>query len=501
MIDRLSRKTVITLVVLSFTSIAGYLLASRFVFRLGFPLDDAWIHQTYARNLAQFGEWSFLPGEPSAGSTGPFWGVLLSLGHILNLGPYIWTYFLGGASLLFVGIISFALFPYLCPVRKNWAIWAAVLLIFEWHLVWAAASGMETLPFSVCALLVLGGLIILGERPEDENRLVKWAWLGLGLLIGLSIWLRPDGITLLGPAFLGIAIFPNQWKLKLHNAVLLGIGFALFFGPYLVFNYQMIGSWWPTTFYAKQAEYVFLQQTSIWKRFMQQAVLPLIGLGATLLPGFGITLVKAVQKKQWGVLLVSIWMLGYLLMYAWRLPVTYQHGRYVIPMMPVFFLWSFAGLASFVQLRSSKMITRVVSKGWLLTAVCIFVTFWFIGGRAYARDVAVIESEMVTIAYWVRENTPEDALIATHDIGALGFFSDRSLLDLAGLISPETIPMLWDETHIEELMNQRDADYLVTFPGWYPTLVNRAKLIFQTETPFSPDLGGENMAIYEWIAP
>jgi hypothetical protein len=31
-----------------------------------FPIDDAWIHLTYARNLAQRFEFSFLPGVPSA---------------------------------------------------------------------------------------------------------------------------------------------------------------------------------------------------------------------------------------------------------------------------------------------------------------------------------------------------------------------------------------------------------------------------------------------------
>ena len=42
-------------------------------------------------------------------------------------------------------------------------------------------------------------------------------------------------------------------------------------------------------------------------------------------------------------------------------------------------------------------------------------------------------------------NTPPDALIAAHDIGAVGYFGQRRLLDLAGLVSPEVIPFIRDE--------------------------------------------------------
>ena len=46
-----------------------YLLISSNLTGIGYPLDDAWIHQTYARNLVVYGEWSFVPGQVSGGST------------------------------------------------------------------------------------------------------------------------------------------------------------------------------------------------------------------------------------------------------------------------------------------------------------------------------------------------------------------------------------------------------------------------------------------------
>src|SRR5688572_23083681 len=54
---------------------------------LAFPLDDAWIHQTYARTFAQNGEWAYRPGQPSSGSTAPLWTLLLALGYWLGAPP------------------------------------------------------------------------------------------------------------------------------------------------------------------------------------------------------------------------------------------------------------------------------------------------------------------------------------------------------------------------------------------------------------------------------
>src|SRR5512135_3154814 len=84
-------------------AILFYLLVSARVYRIGFPLDDAWIHLTYARNFAQHGQWAYRLGEASAGSTSPLWTILLGLGFILKLGPYIWTFFLGWLILSLLG--------------------------------------------------------------------------------------------------------------------------------------------------------------------------------------------------------------------------------------------------------------------------------------------------------------------------------------------------------------------------------------------------------------
>ena len=100
-------------------SISAYVGASSLFYRTGFPLDDAWIHQTYARNLALHGEWSFIPGQPSAGSTSPLWTILLAPGFWMGLSPYIWTYLLSWAALAGVGLAGISIFGRIFVVWRS----------------------------------------------------------------------------------------------------------------------------------------------------------------------------------------------------------------------------------------------------------------------------------------------------------------------------------------------------------------------------------------------
>ncbi len=123
------------------------------------------------------------------------------------------------------------------------------------------------------------------------------------------------------------------------------------------------------------------------------------------------------------------------------------------------------------------------------------------GAKSYAQDVAYIETEMVHTAKWAKENLPAGALIAAHDIGALGYFDDHELIDLAGLVSPQIIPFLRDESQIAKYLDENGADYFIAFPGLYPELAARSKEIFSSHGAIAPMLGGENLSIYQWSIP
>jgi hypothetical protein len=468
-------------------SIGGYVAFSALTYRVGFPLDDAWIHQTYARNLALRGEWAFIPGQPSAGSTSPLWSALLAFGYWVGLAPFGWTYLLGWAALLGVGWAGWRIMQVFQPGNPWLAMASGLFLCLEWHLVWAAASGMETLLFALLALVVLGCLLAGIRR-----------WWVYGLLAGVSVWLRPDGITLAGPVLFWILLAEKDWKSRLTGAISFVAVLLAVVLPYLGFNFALSGAWWPNTYFAKQAEYAIYRQLPLWQRFLQQAGLLMVGSGGLLLPGFILIIVRSARLRNWAALAGAIWVVGYLMMYALRLPVTYQYGRYVMPVMPVYFLWSLAGMAYWVKPVEPKPWKRIVGRAWVAASGLILLGFWVIGAKAYAQSVAIIETEMVNPAHWIAQNTPQDTLIAAHDIGALGYFGQRRLLDLAGLVSPEVIPFIRDEDRLAAFLDEQQADYLMTFPDWYPNLVKGGVEVYQSQGIFSPQQGGENMRVYRW---
>lgn len=482
----ISRSHWFTLAAISAISIGAYLLICSMKFRVGFPLDDSYIHQTYARNLGWYGEWSFLRGQPSAGSTSPLWTVILSIGYLLRIPHLVWAFLCGWVLLTVTAGLGEMIFRQLCRQDSIRFPWVGALLALEWHLVWAAGSGMETLLFGLLILVIMAWL-----SEEGGNSL----WIG-GIL-GLSIWVRPDGLTLIAPVVLLIIWQNRNWKLIIEGGKTL-LGFIAGAIPYILVNRMLAGTWFPNTFYAKQAEYAILQQIPVFQRYWNEFSLPMIGAGALLFPGVTWMAVEAVKKRKWGLILGLIWWVGYVGLYALRLPVTYQHGRYMMPLMPIFFVWGAYGTSRILHPFSPVMVIRVLSRVWQFSIVGVLLGFWVIGGIRYADDVAIIESEMVVTAQWIVQNTPSQALVAAHDIGAMGYYSERRLVDLAGLITPDVIPFLRDETRLQEYLDAKHVDYLVAIPEWYPGLTLVGKKIYTSPWSYSTQAGGDKVVVYIW---
>ena len=162
----------------------------------GYPLDDAWIHQTYARNWAETGQLAYVVGLPSAGSTAPLWTLLLSIAYRVKIDPYLWSLVLGAASLAISAWLLSRLADRLLPAQSVVSWFAGLACIVEWHLIWAAASGMETMLFIAFALALI-------DRVWAKSS----GWI-IGVLGGLLILTRPEGLLLFALA-LGVLLIQS----------------------------------------------------------------------------------------------------------------------------------------------------------------------------------------------------------------------------------------------------------------------------------------------------
>ncbi|HLO29492.1 MAG TPA: hypothetical protein VK249_10175 [Anaerolineales bacterium] len=474
----------VVIAVAALIAVLFYLISSALIFRIGFPLDDAWIHQTYARNLAQHREWAFRLGERSAGSTAPLWTALLAIGFLIGLAPYVWTYLLGWVILTLLAIYAENVAQKLVPAYKSRIPWAGLFFVFAWHLTWAAVSGMETLLHALIIFVVLSALISHSRR-----------YLTLGLLAGLSIWVRPDGLTLLGPILFVALLSENSWYLRGEALWKTLLGFGALFFPYLLFNLALSGNPMPNTFYAKQAEYdVYWMSKTIMERVSDYLWPILASPFVVLIPGALMWLFRSIRARNWGTLASVVWVFGYIAIYFTRLP-AYQHGRYVIPALPIMYLWGILGLLEYV---SSAKANRHVVKVWNIAIIALCLMFELLGARQNAYDVFWIESQMVRTAQWVEKNLPPNARLAVHDIGALGFYVQNPLVDMAGLITPEVVPFIRDQPRLAEYLDSNSVDYLISFPSLYPQLTAHRESLFEAGVALEPMHFDENMHVYRW---
>ncbi len=498
---------------LALVSVLVYVGVAARLDEVGYPLDDAWIHQTYARNLARTGQWAFVPGQVSSASTAPLYTLLLVPAYALGIPHFLWTFGLGIGALWLAGSLNVRLAGKLWPGVPGVRLWTGVLTVLSWHHVWAAASGMETMLFTALALATIWVTWTDAEHLDQATSVQGMAVRGLRAgLIGAALTLtRPEGVILVALAGLSLLLAQGRavwarWPTVTAWGGGLLAGWLLMCGPAMVWNWQMNGTLLPDTAAAKQAEYAPISERWSFPERLFRVVIPL--LASNLIPILPSTIHSAARLFRHHPhpthTLPLAWAAAHIVTYAWRLPANYQHGRYLIPILPALLLYGVGGTLALIQQWRQTAARRVISRSLALSALAVTAGFWGIGAHQYGQDVRIINTEMVATAKWIHTNLPTDKLLAVHDIGALGYFAPRPILDLAGLISPEIIPLFRNADALMRLMCERQVTYLMVMPDQRPVPPDDPRLgeiVYVTNAPYAPAAGGGNMVVYRMVWP
>ena len=450
-------------------------------------LDDAWIHHTYARNLAQ-GHWfRYTDGQASSGSTSPAWTVLLAVGHLLGIGPVAWGLVLGGLFHMLTAVMVYRLS--LAYFGNGWlATWSAILTALEWHLVWIALSGMETSMFVALSILYL---LLIQTRWQK-------VWL-MGLAGGILLLTRPEGALLVAIAGFKILWANRQpWRRAFKPLALMVLAFVLVISPVMAFNTVVSGRPLPGTFYAKFVQWVApwtigkglnyfrLLLQYFWLEGSLFLIFPLAFLGGWL----------AWRRRLTLLIPAGVWLVSLPAAYAVILPYLHNRGRYIMPLIPLIII---LGTWAAVEIMHRDRFRRL---GYIVAALAtlLVIVFWVNGTRATVLEVRAIASQHMTVAKWIRCHTQPDAVIATQDIGVLAYFADRRLIDMAGLTDPTVIPIMHQPDRMADYIRQQGGTHVVIFPSYYTQLIEgqNLKQVFVSDKYDFHELGSDPLAVYQF---
>ena len=209
----------------------------------GFPLDDSWIHQVFARNLATGHGFSFNPGVPISGATAPLWTLLLVPMWLL-LGPITGGVALGMITQWLAVLAVYKLTEQLTRDRLL-SLLAGILSVLCWPVIWGALSGME---IGLYSALSLWGLYFYFKSNSLDDR---YSYLSY-VLFTLAFLARPECGIFIAAAIIRDAItaFRSRNKRILPWIVKIAIPLVLIV-PYFIFNYTTAGGLFPRTYFVK----------------------------------------------------------------------------------------------------------------------------------------------------------------------------------------------------------------------------------------------------------
>jgi len=379
---------------------------------LGFGLvDDSYIFLRYARNLAEGLGPVFNTGERVEGFSSPLWTLLLGVAGLLGIDLETAAAVLGwacGAGLVF--LLAWALRR---ECGGGAGVAAGLGLATSPVLVFWSASGMDTPLF---ALLVTASLLAV---LSDYGR-GRLGW-GTVLLLLLVTTARMEGVLVVGYAAL---LFLRDRRSLARLAA-----YATAVGVLLLARHAYYGEWVPNTFHAKVT-------ADLPNRVGRGAAYLAEALGGHGPVALAVVLaLLGLRRAGRGYPVAVRFFGGWILL--WLSYVLYVGGdhfslfRFWLPVLPALLLilgWAYALLLR----RAAGPRRRAVLCGGCAAMLASNALAWGLDGRDALGEVALVRGWART-GRWLACATPPDATIATPTIGAIGYFSDRRIVDMLGL--------------------------------------------------------------------
>jgi hypothetical protein len=406
--------------------------------RLGFPLDDSWIHMVYGRSLAEEGLLAFNRGVPATGSTSPLWAGLLAIAHLLGGGDgdrTVVIVYLMGAGLHLTGLLLLARLVLELTGSRGAAAIAGGLGACSGPLAFAAFSGMEV---ALTAALVLAAVLAS----------VRHAWGLAGLWLALGALARPEAVAVSLACFVFAGWATQHAVVRERVRVLTRLTWpSVVLGGLIVAHaLRATGRALPATFYMKQNGSLGELGDRVLVAFagLLGDVPPLetaicwLALAGLVIPG------RIRSPGPRGALFLPVLAaLGFVLantLLIAPVPDVFYHLRYLLPAVPLLIAGIVVGAFELGRIGTYARSPRLAH-----VPVLIVLGLGAMQGVATAgpdsrrlhNDIRNIHEVQRALGEWIAAHTEPGTWIATGDAGAVRYFGDRPTIDVMGLNTPE----------------------------------------------------------------
>jgi hypothetical protein len=466
-----SKKHALLVVVLCFLAAAPHLYRltaspSRFLH------DDAYYYFKTAHNIVQ-GRGSTFDTFNQTNGYHPLWMVICALAALVTLNTSSYVFVILAFNLVFIFLLSWQVLRMFIP-SLGLAFSAGLVFLINWSLYTGLnlLSGMET---SLHLWLVLVVVDYIDSMSWEQRRDL----IALGALLGVTFLSRTSFVLFLPVLAIHVLSRPELRTpgVLLRIGLLVVAPFAVIVGPYLAWNYHTTGHLqqisglvkdiWPTGLSAW--EKVQLALTSIPKSVLLR---PLWFNGLLLALAAGVALICIRQKARLGFLqdarlaMLAAFSVLLLVYYVTNYGENTRAWHYMVPWITVQILFVHGLKVLYDAMESSRMARvglSVLLVGMLIDYLVQIPTYIYKGLKVhpYYQSPVDYSEEM---ARWMREHLPKDAKIGVFNAGYIGYFSERNVVNLDGLINGvELYEYLKDGRGVWKYVLDQKLDYIADY--------------------------------------
>lgn len=487
--------------------------------QMGVPLDDTWIHFQFADNFSKGNFFQFNAGEYTAGTTSPFFVIVLGIFSFISSNFILNSIFLSAVfhflSCIFIYKISLTIFSsndsplvyinssVLTPEFVSLII--AILTVFSGRFTWSAMSGMETTMFTFFCILS----VFFHIKNLKENKFTILP----AFLLGLATVSRPEGFLLFGLYLFDVIlnfISQKEFKKNIFKFFISVLIFLIISLPYLFFSHKISGHYFPNTFRGQgggiqlipNLEYLQISFTYFLKDNLFTGIFYIVSII------YYFVNINQINKKFKYVNLIFLWIIVLPLISSVLIPNWRHHVRYLIPLIPfinLIIMFIFLNILNLKVFEKIKFFLTQNKIAFVFIPVLSIFNF-SIFAVALGLNTGNINDQQVKIARWVNENVDRNDTIAVNDIGAIGFINKNYIVDMAGLITPEILRYrdLGKEDNIDSvnyLLKKNNVSYIIIYDEWFRDYLDKYgyELRFQASAKLENNTicGGDEMRIYK----